>query len=78
MNKEEAKYDEVLPIYRNIANAANVLVENVIELSKLNLVDEDIQRINQLDLEASEELFLLSSEINDFKDHTEEILNGII
>lgn len=78
MRIEDTKYQEILPIYRKIAFAANDLTEGVIELSKLGIVDEDIERINKLDLEASEELFLLSSEINEFKDHAKEILDGII
>ena len=78
MKISDTKYNEILPIYRKIAFAANDLTEGVIELSKLGIVDEDIQRINQLDIEASEELFLLSSEIDEFKDHAKEILDGII
>lgn len=78
MKVEETRYEEILPVYRKIANAADILVEGVIELSKLNIVDEDIERINRLDLEASEELFLLAGEIDEFKEHAEEILDGII
>lgn len=78
MKVEETRYNEILPIYHKIANAADVLTKGVMELSKLGIVDEDIQRINQLDIEASEELFLLSSEIDEFKDHAKEILDGII
>lgn len=78
MRIEETRYNEILPVYRKIANAADILVEGVIELSKLNIVDEDIERINRLDLEASEELFLLAGEINEFKEHAEKILDGII
>lgn len=78
MKIEETRYNEILPVYRKIANAADILVEGVIELSKLKIVDEDIQRINKLDIEASEELFLLASELDEFKEHAEKILNGII
>ena len=78
MRIEETRYNEILPVYHKIANAANVLVEGVIELSKLNIVDEDIERINKLDIEASKELFLLAGEINEFKEHAEKILDGII
>lgn len=78
MRIEETRYEEILPVYRKIANAADILVEGVIELSKLNIVDEDIERINRLDFEASKELFLLAGEINEFKEHAEKILDGII
>ncbi|GAA0102567.1 hypothetical protein UT300012_32820 [Paraclostridium bifermentans] len=78
MKVEETRYNEILPVYHKIANAADVLTKGVMELSKLNIVDEDIERINKLDLEASEELFLLAGEIDLFKENAEKILDGII
>lgn len=78
MRLEETRMSEILPIYNKIYNACNDLTKGIIELSKLNLVDEDIEKINKLDLEASKELMLLAGEIDVFKENAEKILKGII
>lgn len=78
MRLEETRMSEILPIYNKIYNACNDLTEGIIELSKLNLVDEDIEKINKLDLEASRELMLLADGINCFKENSEQLLDAII
>lgn len=79
MNKEDTKLNEILPIYRDIHNACTIMVDGIIRLSELNIVDEDIDRINQLDIdEQVDELMLLADDINHFKENSKILLDGII
>lgn len=74
----EVRLDEVLSIYRNVYNASNILVESITQLGKLELTDDDILKINKIHNKKSEELFRLADGINYFKEHSEEILNGLV
>lgn len=69
---------EILSIYRNIYNASGILVESITQLGRLELVDQDIKRINELDIPKSKELLSLASEIHEFIDKSPIILGNVL
>lgn len=74
----ENKLDDVLSIYRNVHNALNVVVESVIQLRRLGLVNEDIEKINSIKNKKTNELFKYVGDIEYFKENFDKILNELI
>lgn len=79
INEMDSKMlDELLNVYRTTTSALEVVVDSVLQLGKMGLVDDDIARINAMNNYKVDELMLKVSEINEFKESSEQIFNQFL